>query len=210
MVVKKNDHYFFNYDLNKKGNATKVAEKILDKLGPHEIIIHNVGGGMGIKDHFSNVDDWIKVWKFNVGNSIEINNVLVQYLVKKKLMGKITYISSISSIIGDKDIDGFVGKIPYAASKAYLNSYVKGMSKKLSSQNIFFNAVLPGIVLTKNKYWDKIRKQNPKKFKNFVKKNYPIGRICNSDEIAPLVLFLSSKLSTYISGSLIKIDGSLS
>lgn len=203
----KKGHYYFNCDLNILNNPTIISNKIIDKLGPHEIIIHNVGGGLGVGNIFANLNDWKRVWNFNVGISIEMNNVLIKNLLKNKKKGKVVYVSSISSVNGDITLEGSSGKIPYAASKAFLNSYVRGMSRELSKKNILFNAVLPGAIITKGKYWDKIRKNKPKLLKEYIKKYYPIERFGKPEEIAPFVLFLCSKYSTFASGTLINIDG---
>ena len=79
---KKRGHYFFSIDLLPEGNGTKISKKILKDIGVHEIIVHCVGGGLGIGDPFARYTDWLKVWRFNVGISIEINNVFVKTLVK--------------------------------------------------------------------------------------------------------------------------------
>ena len=74
----KKGHYYFNCDLNILNNPTIISNKIINKLGPHEIIIHNIGGGLGVGNIFANLEDWKKVWNFNVGISIEMNNILVK------------------------------------------------------------------------------------------------------------------------------------
>ena len=117
----KKGHYYFKYDLNIPNNPTKAAKQIIREVGTHQIIIHNIGGGLGVRNIFANIEDWKNVWNFNVGISIEMNNILIKDLLKKNKAGKIVYISSISSVHGDYALDGFAGKIPYAASKAFLN-----------------------------------------------------------------------------------------
>ena len=56
---------------------------ILNNLGYHEFIIHCVGGGLGVSDLFAPLKNWLKVWNFNVGISIEANSVLVPNMIKK-------------------------------------------------------------------------------------------------------------------------------
>ena len=74
---KKKGHHFFDVNLLPTGNGTEISKKILKKLGVHEIIVHCVGGGLGVDDPFAKYTDWLKIWRFNVGIAIEINNVFI-------------------------------------------------------------------------------------------------------------------------------------
>ena len=49
-----------------------------------DIIVHNVGGGIGIKDNHSSIEDWKKVWDFNVGIAIKLNNEFLPRMKKRK------------------------------------------------------------------------------------------------------------------------------
>ena len=51
----------------------KISNKYKNKI---DVIIHNVGGALGVKDILSSSKEWIKVWKFNVGIAINLNNYL--------------------------------------------------------------------------------------------------------------------------------------
>ena len=81
----KKGHYFFDIDLMPQGNPTKVSKKILNNIGAHEIIVHCVGGGLGVNNPFAIYSDWLKVWRFNVGIAIEINNIFINSLIKSCL-----------------------------------------------------------------------------------------------------------------------------
>ena len=71
-LVKKG-HHFYVADLLPVGNPTKIGDQIFKEIGPHEIIVHSVGGALGVSNPFANYDDWKKVWRFNVSIAIEIN-----------------------------------------------------------------------------------------------------------------------------------------
>ena len=118
----------------------------------------------------------------------------------KKKWGRVVHISSISAIDGD-------AKVPYAASKAYLNAYLKGLSKIHIKNNIVFSGVMPGPLLTPGKFWSKQLKKNPSKVKKFIENHYSIKRFGNAKEISPFILLLCSKHASYAAGSLINIDG---
>lgn len=188
------------------GEPAKVINNIVNKRGGFDIVVHNLGGALGVKDIFSSADEWLDVWKFNVGISIEINNILIPIMVRNG-WGRVIHMSSISSTAGEPTAPEFGGAIPYAASKAYINSYVQGIGRELANKNVLVNAVLPGAVRSEGKYWDKMTINNPKIVENFIARHSSIGRFAEPEEIASLVVFLASERATYTAGALVPVDG---
>ena len=148
------------------------------------------------------VKEWMKVWAFNVGIAIEINNVFIGPLVKKK-WGRVIHVSSIAAKYSDPNIN----KIAYSASKAYLNHYLEGVSKITAKSNVIFSGIMPGPILTEGKFWEKEMKKNPSKVKKYIEKNHAIKRFAKVSEICPFVLLLASEHSSYNAGTIIPIDG---
>ncbi|MAX82121.1 MAG: short-chain dehydrogenase [Crocinitomicaceae bacterium] len=95
----------------------------------------------------------------------------------------------------------------YGASKAALNAYAKSAANVLSERNIRVNIVSPGP--TDTPIFSKMGL--PESHSNAVKENIkqlvPLGRLAEPNEIAELVLYLSSPKATYITGSEFVIDG---
>jgi len=198
---KNKGHYFFDINLLPNGNATKISKKILKNIGTHEIIVHCVGGGLGVSDPFAKYEDYQKVWRFNVGIAIEINNVFINSLIKKK-WGRVIHISSVAA---KKNPDKI--KIAYSSSKAYLNHYIDGISKVVAERNVIFSGVMPGPILTEGKFWEKELKRKPSKVKKYIQKHYAINRFAKTNEICPFILLLASKHASYSAGTIIPIDG---
>ena len=203
---KKNDHSYISANLTKVGAPTKVANKILKKFKKIDIIVHNIGGGLGNKDVFTNLKGWIDVWMFNVGISIEINNVIVPKMIKNK-WGRIINISSLNSLTGGTTSHGEAPAPAYTCAKSYLNMYSKILGREVAKDNVIVSAVMPGVIISKGKYWEKLSKKNPKIVKNYIKNHQSVGRFGNAKEIAPFVLILASKHATYSSAANINIDG---
>jgi len=198
----KKGHHFFSVDLLPKGNATNISKKILKNIGIHDIIVHCVGGGLGVDNPFAEYKDYLKVWRFNVGIAIEINNVFVKSMIKRK-WGRVIHVSSVASTIVDPD----VMRIAYSSSKAYLNHYLRGMSSVVAKKNVIFSGVMPGVLATEGKFWQKELKKNPSKVKKYLEKNYSIQRFGKANEICPFILLLASEHASYSSGTIIPIDG---
>ena len=66
---------------------------------------------------------------------------------------------------------------------------------------------MPGAVLSKGKYWDRIKKSNPKLLKNFLNEHQSIGRLGTPREISPFAVFLASEQASFACGSIFPIDG---
>jgi gluconate 5-dehydrogenase len=91
----------------------------------------------------------------------------------------------------------------YCASKAGLKMLTKSMATELGKYNILTNAIGPGYFLTE---LTKPLSEN-KEFDEWVKKEVPLARWGNTEELIGAAIFLSSEASSYINGQTIYIDG---
>ena len=171
-----------------------------------DIIIHNMGGGLGKKNPLSIKQDYLDVWNFNVGIQIEINSRMIPLMIQKK-WGRIVSISSILGRNAGIPNEPFGGSIQYNTAKAYLNSYNKCLARELAKYNIVVSTVLPGVMLSEGKFWHKMIDKQPQLVSNFLDKHVSIRRFGLYEEIAPFVLLLCSEYASYCSGTEINIDG---
>lgn len=203
---KKEGHDFYISNLLNYEKNEKLIKKILKKHKAIDIVIHNIGGGLGLKNPTDKLKNWIKSWIFNVGISIQINNVLLP-IMKKRKWGRVINISSLASINGMPTIKPYGGSIAYACSKSYLNMYTKTMAREYAKYNVSISAILPGPFLSPGKHWDKLKKKNKKLFNAYIKNVNSINRFADFNEIVPFVLLFSSAKASYTQGSLLNIDG---
>lgn len=199
-------HEYIVSNLRDKGEPDRVAEALIAKHKKVDIVVHNVGGALGVKDPLGKVEDWNAVWQFNVGIAIEMNAVLIPSM-KKQGWGRVVHVSSISGESGDPSMESLRGALPYAAAKAYLNAYVKGLGREMAKDNVVVTAVMPGVILSKGKYWEKLKNENPELVVEFLKQHYPIGRFAMAEEISPFVLLLASDKASFAAGSIIPVSG---
>ncbi len=186
-------------DLMKENNIKKLFKFFKDKSINIEIIVHNLGGSLNIKNSLAKKEDWVKVWNYNLGIAIEINNYFLPKMKKLK-WGRIVHISTLATTTNE-------GYIPYIVSKNAVEGYVKSLSKEISKFNININCVSPGLVNLKNRYFSNLRKNNLKEYNKYLKNKIPINRMAEPQEISNVVTFLCSIHSSYMSGSIVKIDG---
>lgn len=127
--------------------------------------------------------------------------ILLQMLLKKKLVNKgasIVFISSVSSVMGVQ------GTLLYASSKGAINSAVRVLASELAGQKIRVNAILPGIVRTEMLSGTNIDEET------FTKQEaqYPLG-LGTPHDVGNAVLFHLSEASRWLTGQCMIIDGGM-
>lgn len=198
-------HDYLAADLRAAGKPAEAAREALRRAGRIDVVVHNVGGGLGRKDALGPVSEWEDVWRFNAGIAIEMNSVLIPPMRERK-WGRIVHVSSILAAVSEP-LTPFGAAVPYTAAKAYLNSYVRGLGRALASENVVVSAVMPGALASDGKFWDKMSREEPAKVKDFVEHYYPAGRLGTPEEIAPFIALLASEHAAFASGTLLPVSG---
>ena len=96
----------------------------------------------------------------------------------------------------------------YAAVKATIVPYVKGLARNLAAKNVRANLVSPGNVYFKGGVWSIAEERNPDFFKSMIARN-PTGRMGTPQEVANAVVFLASPRASFITGTNLIVDGAL-
>lgn len=110
-------------------------------------------------------------------------------------------IINVASIVG---LDGNIGQVAYAASKAAIVGATRASAKELAPFGIRVNAVAPGLIDTQM-----LRSVDPNKVKILLDRT-PMGRLAKSEEVAKVIAFLASDDASYVTGHTLRIDGGLS
>ncbi|MFT8635439.1 SDR family NAD(P)-dependent oxidoreductase [Novacetimonas hansenii] len=107
--------------------------------------------------------------------------------------GSIVNLSSVAARLG-----GLPGLVPYAATKAAIETFTRGLANEVAREGVRVNAVAPGLTAT-----DMV----PPETEALVDRVVPMGRTGHPDEIAQAVLFLLSPASSYMTGSIMTVSG---
>ena len=197
----KNDNFVGNLypvqlDVTDRESMKSVYSLLKDKELLPNILINNAGITsdqifMRMKD-----DDWDNVIDINLTGTFNITKLFIKDMVKNRY-GKIINISSISGLMGNP------GQVNYSSSKAALGGFTKSLAKELGSRNINVNSIAPGFIDTEmTEFLDHDAKE-------LLKKDIPLNRLGNTDDISELAFFLASDQAQYITGQTISVDGSL-
>lgn len=170
-------------------------DEILSEVDSIDVLVNNAG---------MNLDQLLLMQSHeNFSKVVETNLYSVFHLVQK--VGFHMYgnrsgaIVNIASISGTK---GSFGQTNYSSSKAAIIGFTKSASLELGKNHVRINAIAPGFI-------DTSMTENLKK-KEKLKKSIPLNRFGRPEEVANLVVFLASDLSSYITGETVIIDGGYS
>ena len=185
------------FDFADSEEIKSAAKKILDSGEAIDILVNNAG----IIDVSIYQMTSIKKLK----DMFEINffsqTIFTQNIIKSMIRNKSGSIINLASITA---LDGNEGRSAYAASKSALIAQMKTLSKEVGIFNIRVNCIAPGLIDT-----EMLSKNTPKNIIENMKNKISLRRVGNPEEIADVALFLSSNLSTYISGQVIRVDGGM-
>ena len=190
---------FLALDLSATSSPAALVRSLNEQGFSPDVVIHHLGGPLGVKSSLSSYESWQKVLWLNVFFASELNRLLVEDL-KKKGWARIVHISSISA-------NNLRGSGPYGCAKALLNAYTCTLGRELAETNVVVSAVLPGAIYSPGGPWDQHMKHNPGVIDDFLRHHHACGRLGTPDEIVPTVLFLSSMHMTFSQGALINVDG---
>jgi len=186
----------FKMDVTDREEVKKVVSEILEKEGKIDVLVNNAGITRDTLFIRMKDEDWDKVIDTNLNGVYNVTRAVVPYMVKKRK----GVIINISSVVG---FTGNVGQVNYSATKSALVGFTKSLAKELGGRGIRVNAVAPGYITTD------MTKAIPEKVKSELLKSIPLRREGEPREVADAVLFLSSDMASYITGTTLHVNGGL-
>lgn len=171
-------------------NAAKERFQVID------IMINNAGITKDTLIMRMKEEDFDSVINTNLKGVFNCLKCISPIMLKQKC-GKIVSISSVVGIVGN------AGQVNYAASKAGVIGMTKSLAKELGARGITVNAVAPGFIETD--MTDKLKDN----YKEEAKKNIPLRRFGQVEDVANVVSFLVSNEADYITGQVIHVDGGM-
>jgi 3-oxoacyl-[acyl-carrier protein] reductase len=176
--------------------VTDVCGSILEKTDGLDIVVNNAGITRDTLVFRMKAKDWNDVLNVNLTSAFYISKVVARDMIKRRT-GSIINVASIVGIIGN------AGQTNYSASKAGLIGLTKSLAREVAGRNVRVNAIAPGFINTK--MTEKLNEEQ----QNALKSQIPMGRIGEPEEVANVVVFLASGLSSYLTGQVIHITGGL-
>ncbi len=191
-----NETFAYGMDIGNKESIENTIKRIFEEVGDIDILVNNAGITKDTLFLRMKYEDWEEVIRVNLTGTFLVTNMVVKRMIKKR-WGRIINISSVVGFTGN------VGQANYASAKAGLIGFTKTLAKELASRNITVNAVAPGFIQTD------MTEVLPEDIKESYLKQIPMGRFGTPEDVANVVLFLASDLSSYITGEVIHVNGGM-
>jgi len=187
-------------DLSQPGEAEEFCDRVLREFGAIDILINNVGGRrINTPTEDLPLEDWQRIIDLNLTQSFICTKRIGGAMIPRR-RGRIINVASINALWPGKSMRGR----SYETSKGALVMFTKALAADWAQYGITVNAIAPGPFLTDaNRRWIS---EKPG-FEAEVASGIPLGRWGDPKEIGGLALYLASDASSFMTGSVIVIDG---
>jgi NAD(P)-dependent dehydrogenase (short-subunit alcohol dehydrogenase family) len=187
-------------DVTDAAELERFVAGVGEALGGLDLLVANAGGAAGgsrLDD--TTADDWRTTLDLNVLHPGVVARAALP-LMRAAGGGAMVFIASISGTRAQP-------RAQYAAAKAAEIHLATSLGRELGPDGIRVNAVSPGSILFPGGGWDQRRQSDTTAFEQWVRDEFPLGRLGRAEEVADVVCFLLSACASWISGTNIVVDG---
>ena len=186
----------FQLDVTDVESVDSVVKKIIDETGGIHILVNNAGI---TKDNLfmrMKPEQWSQVIDVNLNGVFHVTKAVIRTMVKQH-SGRII---NISSVVG---FSGNPGQVNYSSTKSGLIGFTKSLSREVGTRGITVNAVAPGFINTA------MTQALNESQQQAILSQIPLGRMGEAKDIANAVAFLASEEASYITGTVLHVNGGM-
>lgn len=183
-------------DITCDQDVRRLVETTISSYGRIDILVNSAGVFTGSPLHEMKDNDWDNMLNINLTGVFKLTREVLPHMIRQK-SGSIIHISSILGLVATPNAAA------YNTSKGALNQFSRSLAVEYGASGIRSNAVCPGLIATEMTE----ELMNDKELMQEWSKNYPIGRFGQPEDVAQACLFLASDESSFITGSLLPVDG---
>lgn len=178
-------------------NSSQVTvDEVVAEFGQIDVLVNNAGITRDTLLMRMSEEQWDLVINVNLKSVFNLTKAVQKTMLKQR-NGSII---NMSSVVG---VSGNAGQSNYSASKAGIIGFTKSIARELGPRNIRCNAIAPGFIETE------MTKVIPEEARKEWAEKIPLRRAGQPEDVANLVVFLGSDMSSYISGQVINVCGAM-
>jgi len=182
-------------DVANPDTAARLAGIAIEHFGRIDILVNNAGINMRTSTLQMKLEDWKRVIDVNLNGTLYCCMAVLPHMIAQQY-GRIVNVSSTAAKTPHRN-----AAPSYGASKAAVNYLTQHLALEMAKHGITVNAVCPGPVETG------MTAQWTNEYREQVLSRIPLGKLGTTQNIADAVLFLASKMSDFITGETINING---
>ena len=190
-------------DLSTPEGITAFADAVKGQTDSIDILVNNAGAAWGAPFGEYPVHGWDKVMNLNVRSIYYLTEALAGLLRNAATADAPARVINIGSVDGIRTTD--MNHYAYSTSKAAVHQLTKTLAKTLLGDDVLVNAIAPGPFESKMMAYALRDEENRAVVEGMV----PQGRIGNPDDMAGMAIFLASKASSHMTGTIIPVGGGL-
>ncbi|MEZ6127120.1 MAG: SDR family oxidoreductase [Planctomycetaceae bacterium] len=200
-------------DIVDEAAVRQAAAESEQRLGPIRHVVHAAAIGSGkLGFPFTSLQpaDWKNVIDVNLHGMVNVAHALAPSMMQRR-EGSFVFVASVAGQIGSPTDP------PYSASKAANINFAQVMARDLAASGVRVNTVCPGMVRTplNRSVWQSWNDRQPEDKKqtydewadNKIQQLVPLGRWQKPEDVADMIVFLSSARATEVTGQTINVDG---
>lgn len=161
-----------------------------------DVLVNIAGANIDALFHMVTMDQLRKTFEINFFSQILFTQYITRLMLKQG-KGSVINVSSISAI------DGNIGQLSYSASKGAIISATKTMAQELGPKGIRVNAIAPGVIQTA------MTAGLPHEALTRLISRSNLDRVGLPSEVANVIMYLASDMSSFVTGQIIRIDGGI-
>jgi gluconate 5-dehydrogenase len=189
--------HIIDHDISNKSSIPSLISNIEKKIGNINILINNAGIHLRKLAIDTTDQEWNDVIDININSVFGLSRECSKQMIKRK-KGNIIMIGSVTTTVGLPDVSA------YSTTKTALAGLTRSLAIELGKYSINVNCICPGFI--KTAIFKRVRKKDPNRFKKIISRT-PLNRFGEVEDIANVAGFLCSPQSSFITGTLIPVDG---